>query len=310
MAAVMAIGLGGLLAAIGAVRLSGANPSLAFARARFSWLAGSGLRAVGSRGLGRILALCAPALVFAIGSAASGAPAAAVGTALGLLTATTFLAALLIASEAPERGSGAHGYAMALVFAAVVLFAVAFDGRIGSGEGVAMLACAGLVAWRLPPVASALHDRPGSGRAWLWVGAGSVAVLGGAWLAIFGARTLMIGRPDGDLMAGLCGLGPAAAAPLIWRAWRGRESGEGGTAFREIVAALALCLFAMLGLAALVRPLPVPDSFLRAPLIGLSLSAAVMLWLTIGRRPVPRSAPAVGLIVYLALFVAYLKVAA
>jgi cation:H+ antiporter len=264
----------------------------------------------GVAGLAAVICSALPEYAFAMRASAIDLSGAAVGAVAGSLTANAFLAAVISSSNLVERARGTMAFGLITVTAAVLLIVVAFDGYIGRVEGGLMLAAALIAAWQAmridhDPEAPKLAARPGPGLAWLAFGL--VLLLGGAWLALEQVRSFAIGLPDGDLIIGLSVLGLGAALPETMAAIAAMRRGEGAQSLLNVLVGVSLVLFGALGAAALVKPLKVADSFLRAPLVGVSASAVLLLVLAFRKKALPRAAPAVGAIVYLAFLVAFLK---
>lgn len=254
------------------------------------------------------LAGALPLLLICIGAAIAGMAGAAIGAAAGALTAATLLTLVIAATASPGRLRGTRSFAVTVAVAAVAMILAAFDAQIGRSEGVLLTAAAGFAGWsgfRLSDAGDA-HWRMTSRGLTLAI-TGALALLIGTALALYQAPELAVGLPDGALMIGLTALGTAAAAPQAMFAVGRVRAGRGEEMLRETIVTGAICLFGGVGVAALIHPLSVPESFLRAPLLVLGFDLVVLIWIAFMRKALPRAAPLVGAVVYAAALVAYLK---
>jgi cation:H+ antiporter len=266
--------------------------------------------AVGLTAFFTVLAAAVPEFAFASRAAAMNLPGAALGVVVGSLTANAFVAAIIAARGAGEPARGARTFAVASALAGVALIAAAFDGRITQVEGELMLAAAvvaGFFAFRRDvavdePVAA---QRPALGAGWLALGV--VLAGAGTWLALEAVRGLSLHRADRDLVSGLTALGAGAALPEIVAAWFATRAGGDGRAFVKVVQGVSLTLFGALGLAAVVRPLTISETFLGAPAVAVGLSALVLMAFALTRARAPRGAVVLGLIIYGGFLVAFAR---
>jgi len=268
--------------------------------------------AAGMAALGAVICSALPEYAFAMRASSIGLSGAAVGAVAGSLTANAFVAAVIAAANTGERPKGTGAFGLIAAVAAVVLIGVAFDGSIGRVEGGIMLVAALVAAWQAsrlqsgeaaePPAAS----RPAVALGWFAFGA--LLLAGGAWLALTQVQRLSVGLPARDLVIGLAALGLGAALPEIVAAVSAVRRKEGPQALLNVLVGVSLVLFGALGAAALVHPIAVAESFLRAPLVAVAVSAVLLLVLALRAKPLPRAAPAVGMVMYLAFLVAFLKV--
>lgn len=267
--------------------------------------------AAGMAALGAVICSALPEYAFAMRASSIGLSGAAVGAVAGSLTANAFVAAVIAASNTSERPKGTGAFGLIAAVAAVVLIGVAFDGSIGRVEGGIMLAAALVAAWQASRLEAGEAQVEGASRpaaAVGWFAFGVVLLLGGTWLAMEQVKALSVGLPDRDLIIGLAALGLGAALPEIVAAVSAVRRKEGPQALLNVLVGVSLVLFGALGAAALVHPIAVAESFLRAPLVAVAVSAVLLLVLALRSKPLPRAAPAVGMVMYLAFLVAFLKV--
>ncbi len=227
------------------------------------------------------------AMVFAplgvsLAAAAEGYPGAALGIAAGGFILSALVAGVVAASGADGEARGARRFAVIAALATGFLIWTAYNGEVSRKEGALMLLAAvatGVWAVRAAPKPETPARFKPIGLAWL--AAGVLAASLGSWAVAAATDRLSAGHPDGDLVMGLSVLAMTVAAPNVILAWRARRAREGGPAFVEIAAGSAVMLLGAVGAAALVRPIPAPETFLGFPVIALAASAVALLGLAL-----------------------------
>ena len=289
---------------------------LAFAGAE---LCARALRAVGRgplAGLGALagaLAASAPELLFAARAQWDGLPDLALGLAAGSLIANALLAVPLAAAGATERTDGVTiGLGLWTALGAAVLIWAAWDGIVAPLEGAVMLVgaavAAALTAFGTPRGET---DRP---RQPLWMSA--AGLLAGAVLLVFGAIVAVDAAAlpagallGGALVTGLVVFGLAAALPEIAAAGFAARRGAGRSAMSAVVAGTAITAFGTVGAAAVTGPMLVEDGFMRAPAAAMAAASVLIALIVLAGGRLPRWAPAVGAVVYLAVIGLFLHAA-
>jgi cation:H+ antiporter len=250
-----------------------------------------------------------PEFAFAMRAAQLDLSGAAVGAVAGSFVANALVAATVALRGGIDEARGGRTFAVASAIAAGALLFVAFDGQITHTEGGLMLGGAVLVALRAARLDVTGPDPEGPRHSLvmslLLLFMGAALTLGGAWLALSQVQTWASGRPDGDLLAGLTLLGAGAALPEIVAAWSAARQNLGARAFVNVTAGTSLTLFGAIGAAALVRPLTVPDAFLRAPAVAVAVAAVVLLALAAARRRLPAGFVVAGLIAWVGALAAF-----
>jgi cation:H+ antiporter len=259
------------------------------------------LTEIGAMALGPV-ALCVAAQI-------QGFPGAALGVVAGSFVVNALLAAVVAASGANGQAQGARRFAIVSALAAAVLILAVFNGEVSRVEGALMLLAAlAVAAWAArSQYRAGSSQKPASLSALAWLALGTLAMLGGAWLAISGTATLSTGRPDGDLVTGLSILALAAALPNVAVAWRARREGEGGAAFVDIAAGSAATVLGGVGAGALVRPLTAPEAFLGLPALAAAASALSLIGLALGGLRAPTPVVALAGAVYAAFLWAFVR---
>jgi hypothetical protein len=144
----------------------------------------------------------------------------------------------------------------------------------------------------------------------LWFTAGVALVGVGSWVAAWATDLLSAGRPDGDLVTGLSVLALAVAAPNVVVAWRARRKREGGGRFVELCAGASVALMGPVGVAALLRPVPAPESFLGFPSLALAASAIAVVGLAMSGLRAPTLVVVAAVAGYLGFLWAFVRAVA
>ncbi len=244
----------------------------------------------------------APELVISVQAALEGAPDIALGNVVGSNVANVLLVlgapALIAPIVTRDDGESLRSY-LFMVGASFLLLALAWTGDIGRIAGVVMLVLlAGFFwdAWRRSqgaPVADDGIDPESAGMPTTTIvallGFGLIGLPVGAHFLIEGAREIAasIGISEAAIGLTLVALGtslPELAASLA-AAWRGRME----VALGNIIGSNVLNILAILGVTALVSPIPVSRGFATIDIPLMILAALLLLpYLmkekTIGRR--------------------------
>ena len=256
-----------------------------------------------------VLCSAAPEFAFAMRAAQLDLTGAAVGAVAGSFVANAFIAATVALRGGIDDARGGRTFAVASAIAAGALLFVAFDGKITRTEGGFMLAGAMLVALRAARLDVNGPDPQGPrhslAMSLLLLIVGAALTLGGAWLALNQLQAWASGRPDGDLVAGLTLLGAGAALPEIVAAWSAARQNLGARAFVNVTAGTSLTLFGAIGAAALVRPLTVPEAFMRAPAISVAVAAVVLMALAAAKRRLPAGFVVAGFLAWIGALTAF-----
>ncbi len=216
----------------------------------------------------------APELVISLQAALEGVPDIALGNVVGSNVANVLLVlgapALLTPIVTRDDGEGLRNY-LFMVGASILLLALAWTGGIGRIAGVVMLVLLGGFfwdAWRRSNGAPTGDDEIDPASAGMPVskvaallGIGLVGLPIGAHFLIEGAREIAssMGISEAAIGLTLVALGtslPELAASLA-AAWRGRME----VALGNVIGSNVLNILAILGITALVSPIPVSSGF-------------------------------------------------
>ncbi len=239
-------------------------------------------------------------------------------TALGLglaFVAAGGSGALLAGDE--DHSSTLRRYAVAAAGCGVLALLALYDGYLGRGEAVALVAAyVVLVAliWvkqRRPPAFGELaevddddhegDEHEGGARALLLVGLGLAAMVAGGALAVRGAESLAERSGLGQEATGLTALAFATSVEVLALVAAGRRRGLTAVAVGGVLGSVIYNATLTLGLSALVSPLVTPDLRWVAVL-------ATLLPLTLLPR-VSTSRPRVVGVLLVAVYAAYLVAA-
>ncbi len=216
----------------------------------------------------------APELVISVQAALEGAPDIALGNVVGSNVANVLLVlgapALLAPIVTRDDGEVLRNY-LFMVGASILLLALAWYGIIGRIAGIVMLALlagflmnaygrsvgSGVVDDEIDPDSAAMP----TARMAALLGFGLIGLPIGAHFLIEGAREIAasIGISEAAIGLTLVALGtslPELAASLA-AAWRGRME----VALGNVIGSNLLNILAILGITALVSPIPVSNSF-------------------------------------------------
>ena len=252
--------------------------------------------------------------VTAMLASGQGHPALAAGDAVGanlvILTLTLGLAAVLVRLPVSRR---VVEYAVAAAVLGTLAVAFLWNGVLSRFEGTVLVAgyVAGVVwVWRRehePPVIGEMAEAATDGplqplaeeetpRALLLVLLGLLAMVGGGFLVVRGARGLVDLFDVTESVVGLTVLALATSAEMLALVWAARRRDMSEVAVAAAVGAVAYNASVSLGLAALVNPLGIGRG---SPITTTAVLTAVLpLVLLAGRRtgtfPVPLGAVLVG----------------
>jgi len=232
-----------------------------------------------------------PELLTSLSAAWSGAPGIAVGNVVGSNIANILLILGVAALIAVVPGDTAAAEdrlwlmaATALGFGLLVLSAT-----LGRVEGLVLLAALGLYIWRSLSRDSAMEPVPvieGMAgwriAAYLLLGLG--ALLAGAQLLVTGATGIARGLGVSETVIGLTVVAVGTSLPELATSVTAARRGEAGLALGNILGSNVFNIFAILGLTALIVPIPVPEGLTAVDLALFAGSALALIgFLFVGR---------------------------
>jgi len=218
-----------------------------------------------------------PELMTSLQAAWQGSPGIAVGNVVGSNIANILLvlgAAAILAPVAAQRGQTEWALLGATALGVVLLL----GDRLGRIEGLILLAGLAAYIWislrkgDVEPVEMSAHAMPIL-RAVLLAGVGIALLVVGASLLVSGATEIarLLGVPDTVIGLTLVAVGtslPELATSLV-AAWRG----QGQMALGNVLGSNVFNIFGILGVTAVVVPIPVPTLLSHVDLAVLAASA-------------------------------------
>jgi len=174
--------------------------------------------------------------------------------------------------------------ATALGFGFLVLSAT-----LGRVEGLVLLAALGLYIWRSLSRDSVMEPVPAieAMAGWRIVALlllGLAALLAGAQLLVTGATGIARGLGVSETVIGLTVVAVGTSLPELATSVTAARRGEAGLALGNILGSNVFNIFAILGLTALIVPIPVPEGLTSVDLALLAASALALIgFLFVGR---------------------------
>ena len=231
----------------------------------------------------------APELLVSLSAALKGSSGIAMGNVVGsnIANALVILGVTALVSVIVTKGHDLRESWAMMIGASVLMIALAFTGEIGRIEGMILLAALALVLWRQLTTGRAdAADVDGTtlgagwGRIALWMGAGLVLLPVGANLLVSGATDIALAFGISETVIGLTLVAVGTSLPELAASVASALKGRADMALGNVVGSNIFNILAILGITAVVSPLPVPPEMLRLDLwvmLGASLLLAPFL---------------------------------
>ena len=229
----------------------------------------------------------APEMLVSVSAALQGATDIAMGNVVGSNIANVFviLGACAALTGIPTRGLDLKESWVMMMAASVVLIVMAISGPIGRIDGMLLLAMLGLVLWRQLSTAGAGGaddlegaDASASGKKIaLWLAIGLVALPVGAQLLVTGATDIARAFGISEAVIGLTLVAVGTSLPELAASIASARAGRADMALGNVVGSNLFNILAILGITALIKPLPIPPQMLQLDL-WVMLAAAALLW--------------------------------
>lgn len=257
------------------------------------------------------LGTSAPEIMISGTAALTGSAGLAVANALGSNIANTGLvlgAAIALAPLAVARTSRVRDLP-ACILVTLLVGVLLFDRHLGFPEGLVLLAVLALVLmllWRFPDAqlveAEEEAARDQDQRAWIRFFGGLIILLASARLLVWGATRLALELHVSEELVGLSVVALGTSLPELATAVAAARRGHPGLVLGNVLGSNVLNLLTVLPLPALLAPGLIAAELAGRDylvMLGLTLFAGLVLTVT-GRRPVPRAAGWLLLILYAA----------
>ena len=251
-----------------------------------------------------------PELLVSVDAALGGIPAIAIGNVVGSNIGNILLIVGISAMVWPIRATLAGGLrrdSAVMVGAALLLVPVFALGTIGRPAGALLLAgLVGYLVWAWRSSESAVDDPTQTPmplwRSLLWAGGGLVLLIVGAQLLVDGAVNIARGFGVSEAFIGLTVVAIGTSLPELATSLIAALRRQSDIAIGNIVGSNIFNLLGILGVTALVAPIPVEARFLSFDL-PVMIAASVLLAALLLFRPVISRPIGAGLLVAYATYV-------
>jgi cation:H+ antiporter len=244
----------------------------------------------------------APELIVSLSAALRGSTDIALGNVVGsnIANVLVILSAAAVVSQIETKGHDLRESWWMMVGASLLLILLSFMGTIGRVGGIVLLLGMALVLWRQLSSAKAEQgDAEGLegaalGARWrtiiLWLLGGLVALPVGAQLLVGGATDIARVFGISDAVIGLTLVAVGTSLPEMAASVAAAMRGRADLALGNVVGSNIFNILGILGITALIAPLPVPVQMLHFDL-WVMLAAALLMWPFLFRAiPVGRAA--------------------
>lgn len=229
----------------------------------------------------------APEMLVSVSAALKGSTDIAMGNVVGsnIANVLVILGACAALTGIPTKGLDLKESWVMMMAASVVLIVMAVSGPIGRIDGLLLLAMLGLVLWRQLSTAGAggegdLEGADASasgGKIALWLAIGLVALPVGAQLLVTGATDIARAFGISEAVIGLTLVAVGTSLPELAASIASARAGRADMALGNVVGSNLFNILAILGITALIKPLPIPPQMLQLDL-WVMLAAAALLW--------------------------------
>lgn len=249
-----------------------------------------------------------PEMLTSISAALSGAPGIAIGNVLGsnIANIVLILGVAAVIAAIPADTAETEDRVWLLVATVMGIGVILIGADIGRIEGAILLSALAIYIWRALNRDNAQEPVPeisDMGRAMiaLYLLAGLGILIGGAWLLVEGATGIARAFGVSETLIGLTIVAVGTSLPELATSVIAARRGEAGLALGNILGSNVFNILAILGLTAVIIPIPIPAdlSMLDLALVG---GTAILL---IGALAMGRIGRGMGL-VFLAVYAGYI----
>ncbi len=254
----------------------------------------------------------APELLVSMSAALKGSTDLAMGNVVGsnIANVLIILGATALVSGIVTRGHDLRESWAMMIAATVLLMALAFLGPLGVPQGIILLVALGLVLWRQLSTARAENQDAAElegaalGARWrqisLWLIGGLVALPVGANMLVSGASDIALAFGISEAVIGLTLVAVGTSLPEMAASVASALRGRADMALGNVVGSNIFNLLSILGLTALVAPLPIPPEMLRLDLWVMLASSLLLAPFLFRGIPINRPVGAVFVLAYCA----------
>jgi cation:H+ antiporter len=254
----------------------------------------------------------APELLVSMSAALKGSTDIAMGNVVGsnIANVLMILGATALVSGIVTRGHDLRESWAMMIAATVLLIALAFLGPLGVPQGIILLVALGLVLWRQLSTARAENQDASElegaalGARWrqisLWLIGGLVALPVGANMLVSGASDIALAFGISEAVIGLTLVAVGTSLPEMAASVASALRGRADMALGNVVGSNIFNLLSILGLTALVAPLPIPPEMLRLDLWVMLASSLLLAPFLFRGIPINRPVGAAFVLAYCA----------
>ena len=224
-----------------------------------------------------------PEMLTSISAALAGAPGIAIGNVFGSNIANILLILGVAALISPVSAAAAEGEDRVWLLVATIMgIAVVLVGAtVGRIEGAILLAGLGIYVWRQLNRDAAAEPVPeiagmGVPVMALYILGGLGVLIGGAYLLVEGATGIARALGVSETVIGLTVVAVGTSLPELATSVVAARRGEAGLALGNILGSNVFNILAILGLTAVIVPIPVPDDLSMVDLALVAGSALLL----------------------------------
>jgi cation:H+ antiporter len=224
-----------------------------------------------------------PEMLTSVSAALAGAPGIAIGNVFGSNIANILLILGVAALISPVSASAAEPEDRLWLLVATVMGigVVVVGATVGRIEGAILLIALGIYIWRQLNRDAAMEPVPeiagmSAGMIALFILGGLAVLIGGAWLLVEGATGIARALGISETVIGLTVVAVGTSLPELATSIVAARRGEAGLALGNILGSNVFNILAILGLTAVIVPIPVPAEL---SLVDLALVAGSALLL-------------------------------
>jgi cation:H+ antiporter len=249
-----------------------------------------------------------PEMLTSLSAALSGAPGIAIGNVLGsnIANIVLILGVAAVIAAIPADTAETEDRVWLMVATVMGIGVILIGAEIGRIEGAILLGGLAIYLWRALSRDSAQEPVPeipdmGPGMIALYLVAGLAILIGGAWLLVEGATGIARAFGVSETLIGLTIVAVGTSLPELATSVIAARRGEAGLALGNILGSNVFNILAILGLTAVIVPIPVPADL---SMLDLALVAGTAV-LLLGALAMGRIGRGAGLL-FLAVYAGYI----